>query len=250
MTKLWNCIKKVGRFANRNNENTWQSYYEEEPDYTWLKQTIAVLAIFAVVYGAQVSNTRIGLEITSGVRQMLTTHTDFMYYTASAIEYVTVHWPNAGNSPVMPVLKQVQATMARPADPLRYMLKPVAGPIITPYGWQTKEAPPLQVTLHEGIAIAAPAGSSVQAAAAGRVKVITDSAVFAKMMIIDHGQGIETVYGYLSEVMVPEGETVSQGQVIARIAKGSLPVTQLYFELRENGKAVDPFTRIKDESGK
>ncbi len=249
MTKLWNYIKNGWQLNNRNNEKTWQSYYEDEPDYSWLKKTITALVLFALVYGAHVSNTQVGLEVSGGVRKMLATQTDFVYYTARAIEYVTTHWPNAVNSPVIPVLKQVQTTISRPADPLRYMMKPVAGQIVTPYGWQTNQTPQ-QATLHEGIAIAAPEGASVQAAAEGRVKIVTDSAQFGKLLIVDHGQGIETVYGYLGEVMVKEGEAVSQGQIMARIGKGGLPMAKLYFELRDNGKAVDPLSRIKDEAVK
>ena len=249
MIKLWNCIKNGWQFNNRNNEKTWQSYYEDEPDYTWLKKIIAAVALFSVVYGAQASNTRVGLEIAAGVRQMLLTQTDFVYYATKGIEYVTVYWPNAANSPVMPVLKQVQATISRPADPLRYMMKPVAGQIVTPYGWQTSQVPN-QAMLHEGIAIAAPEGASVQAAAAGKVKAVTDSVRLGKMLIIDHGQGIETVYGYLGEVLVKEGDPVSQGQVMAYVGKGGLAMAELYFELRENGKAVDPFSRMKEESAK
>ena len=57
MTKLWNRLKNRWNFSARNTEKTWQSYYEEEPDYTWLKKIIAALAIFALVYGAQASYT-------------------------------------------------------------------------------------------------------------------------------------------------------------------------------------------------
>ncbi|MBP2634932.1 MAG: Peptidase family [Firmicutes bacterium] len=249
MTKLWNSIKNGWQFTNRSNEKTWQSYYEDEPDYTWLKKTIAAMALFALVYGAQVSNTQVGLELAGGVRQMLVTQTDFAYYTMQAIDYVTSHWPNAASSPVIPVLKQVQTTISRPADPLRYMMKPVAGQIVTPYGWQTSQAPK-QAILHEGIAIAAPEGSGVQAAAAGKVKAVTDSVRLGRMLIIEHGQGIETVYGYLGEVLVKEGEPVSQGQVMAYIGKGGPAMAELYFELRENGRAVDPLSRIKEETVK
>lgn len=249
MTRLWNWIKNICRLNNRNNERTWQSYYDEEPDYTWLKKIIAAVALFALVYGAHISGTWVGMEVTSAVRQMLITQTDFVYYTERTFEYVNRYWPNAVNSPVMPVLKQVQATMARPADPLRYMIKPVTGQIIIPYGWQKNQAPKGAV-FHDGITISAPLGNGVQAAAGGRVKMVTDSAVLGRMLIIDHGQGIETIYGHLSEVIVKEGDDISLGQIVARTGKSGSAAAELYFELRENGAAVDPLTRIKDEFNK
>ena len=248
MTKLWKRLKNGGQFSNRNNENNWQSYYEEEPDYTWLKRTVAALALFALVYSAHVSNTRVGQEVSGAVRQILSTQTDFAYYTERAVEYVTIHWPSAVNLPGIPVLKQVQTTITRPADPLRYMTKPVEGQIVTQYGWQTNPAPK-PATWQDGIAIAAPIGTSVQAAADGRIKVVTDSAQLGKMLIIDHGKSVETIYGHVNEVLVKEGDFVSQGQIMAHVAKAdSAAMSVLYFELRENGKAIDPLSRIKGES--
>ena len=247
MTKLWNRIKNRWQFSGRNNERNWQSYYEEEPDYTWLKKTVTALSLFAVIYGAHVSDTRIGQEVTGAVRRVLATQTDFVYYTARTVDYLNAYWPNVANISGLPVLKQVQATISRPADPLLYMTKPVDGQVMTQYGWQTNAAVK-QDTMHEGIDIAAPAGSSVRAAATGKVKVVTDSAQFGKMLIIDHGQNTETIYGHLIDVLVKEGDAVSQGQVVARVGKTGAAAPVLYFELRENGKAIDPLSRLKGES--
>ncbi|HWR41578.1 M23 family metallopeptidase [Sporomusa sp.] len=251
MTKLWNRLKNRWQFAmrNRNNERNWQSYYEDTPDYTWLKKTVTALAIFAMIYGAHVSDTRIGQEVTGAVKQMLTTQTDFVYYTVRTVDYVNTYWPNAIQLSEIPVLKQVQATISRPADPLMYMTKPVEGQVMTGYGWRTNSALK-QETLHEGIDIAAQAGASVRAAATGKVKIVTDSAQFGKVLIIDHGQGVETVYGHLADVLVKDSDAVSQGQVVGRVGKTGAVAPVLYFELRENGKAIDPLPRIKGESAK
>lgn len=244
MIKLWSRLKNRWNFAARNPEKTWQSYYEEEPDYTWLKKIIAALAIFALVYGAQASNTRVGQEVTGIVRQVLATQTDFVYYTARTIEYINRHWPNSADISGIPVLKQMQTTLSRPADPLRYMTKPVEGQIMTQYGWQGNTAVKQDI-FHEGIDIAAPAAASVRAAAAGKVKIVTDSVQFGTILIIDHGQNIETIYGHLTDVLVKESDEISQGQVVARVGKTGAAVSVLYFELRENGKAIDPLLRIK-----
>jgi len=250
MKNLWNRLKNRLQFSMRNTERNWQSYYSEDtPDYTWLKKTVAALALFAMIYGAHASNTMIGQQVSGAVRQTLATQTDFAYYAMRTAEYVNNYWPNAINIAELPVLKQVQSTISRPADPLLYMTKPVEGQIMTEYGWQNN--PVLkQETLHEGIDIAAQAGTSVRAAAPGKVKLITDSAQFGKLLIIEHGQGLETFYGYLADVLVTEGEAVSQGQVVARVGKTGAAVSVLYFELRENGKAIDPVPRLKSEMAK
>ncbi|HWR05670.1 M23 family metallopeptidase [Sporomusa sp.] len=251
MTKLWNRLRNRWYLTTRNrtNEKNWQSYYNDTPDYTWLKKTVVALGIFAMIYGAHVSDTRIGQEVTGAVRQMLTTQTDFVYYSVKTVDYINAYWPNAIQLSEIPVLKQVKATVSRPADPLMYMTKPVEGQVMAGYGWQTN--PGLkQDTLHEGIDIAAQAGTSVRAAAPGSVKIVTDSAQFGKVLIIDHGQGIETFYGHLADVLVKDGDAVSQGQVVGRVGKTGAAAPVLYFELRENGKAIDPLPRMKSESVK
>lgn len=244
MIKLWNRLKNRWYFAARNTEKTWQSYYDEEPDYSWLKKTVAALVIFGLVYGAQVSNTKVGQEVTSVVRQILATQTDFVYYAARTIDYINTYWPNSTDLSGIPVLKQMQSTISRPADPLRYMTKPVDGQVMKQYGWQGN-ATSTQDILHEGIEIAAPAGASVRAAATGKVKIVSESVQFGKLLILDHGKNIETIYGHLTDILVKEGDEVSQGQVVARVGKVGTAVSVLYFELRENGKAIDPLSRIK-----
>lgn len=145
------------------------------------------------------------------------------------------------------MLKRVQSTVSKPADPLLYMTKPADGKLSAHFGWQTH--PVLkQEMMNDGIGIEAQLGSSVRAAAPGRVKTVSESAKYGKTVIIDHGQEIETMYGHLGEVLVKAEDTVSQGQVIARVGKSGITSgPTLYFEVREKGKPIDPLTRIKGE---
>jgi murein DD-endopeptidase MepM/ murein hydrolase activator NlpD len=144
------------------------------------------------------------------------------------------------------VLKRVQTTVAKPADPLLYMSKPVEGKLVMQFGWQTHPVLKQEIK-YEGIEIEADLGTGVHAAAAGKVKLITDSARFGKMLIIDNGNDIETVYGHLGEILVGQGEMVSQGQVIARVGKTGINSSTLYFEIREKGISIDPLSRIKGD---
>lgn len=221
-----------------DNKDPWQHYREPEDDYGWLKRLIAAVLLFALVYGAAVSDTTVGRTVADAVKYTLTTDTDFAYLA----EKLAVYAPQ--NMDVS-VLKRVQGTVSKPADPLQYMVKPVEGKLVSPFGWQTH--PILkQEMMHEGIDYEAQLGAPVKAALAGRVKTVTDSAQFGKVLIIEHSQDMDTMYGHLSEVLVKQGDTISQGQIVARVGKtGMVNAPTLYFELREKGAAVDPLPRIK-----
>lgn len=222
-----------------DNHDHWQ-YHEETTDYGWLKRTVIAAIIFAIVYGLCISETTVGQSVTVGVKYMLQAETDFAYVTDKIAAYgpkkLDLSW-----------LKRAQTTMTKPADPLMYMNKPVDGTLVSPYGWRTH--PVLkQEMLHEGIDVEAPLGTSVRAAAPGKIKNVADSAKIGKNVIIDHGQDTVTVYGHLAEVLVKPGENVSQGQVIARVGKTGITTgPMLYFEIRVKDTAVDPLTRIKGE---
>lgn len=234
MAKRWPKLNK--RWDNRDH---WQ-YHEEATDYGWLKRSLVAAIIFAVVYGLCISETTLGQSVTAGVKYMLQTETDFAYIT----DKITAYAPRNLD---LSWLKRAQTTMTKPADPLMYMTKPVDGTLVAQFGWHTH--PVLkQEMMHEGIDVEAPLGTSVRAAAPGKIKSVTDSAKIGKNIIIDHGQDISTVYGHLAEILVKPGDTVSQGQVIARVGKTGITTgPMLYFEVRVQGTAVDPLTRIKGE---
>ncbi len=235
MTKLWN------KWSSRGDSRDclWQ-YREDEIDYCWLKKTIAAVCIFAIFYGLHITESSLGRAVDDGVHYILTTETDWNYAAEQVIKYTP---RNIDSS----VLKKVQTAMSKPADPLMYMNKPVNGKILSPFGWRTH--PVLkQEMMHDGIDIEAAVGTNVRVTAAGQVKAVTDSAHYGKTLIVEHSKDIETVYGHLSEVLVKEGDTVSQGQVVARTGKSGITNTpMLYFEIRENGKPIDPMTRLKGE---
>lgn len=238
MARLLNKWKKDTRWGESARDYHWQ--YDEEPDYTWLKKLVVSALIFTVGYIAQISDTAIGKTVTGGIRYVLSVETDFSYIAERLAPYA----PQGFNTMV---LKRVQTTVSKPADPLLYMSKPVEGKILAPFGWWTH--PVLkQEMMHEGINFEALPGTNVKAASSGKVKTITESAQFGKTLIIEHGQEIETLYGHLGEVLVNAGDMVSQGQVVAKSGKTGMTTGPiLYFELREKGKPVDPLTRLKGD---
>ncbi len=96
-----------------------------------------------------------------------------------------------------------------------------------------------------GIEIQAPVGAEVRAILPGKVLFADWFKGFGNLMIIDHGEGMFTVSGYLSQLMKKTGEMVKKGEVIALVGSGgSLKGPCLYFEVRHQGKPQDPMDWI------
>ena len=117
---------------------------------------------------------------------------------------------------------------------------PVAGRVRAGFGRQVD--PEFKTaTLRTGIEIAAPAGTAVNAIAAGRVLFAGWFRGYGQMVILDHGSGDLSVSGYLDEIRVAAGDSVAAGQPIGSVGEtGSSSGPGLYFEIRHDGKAVDP----------
>lgn len=97
------------------------------------------------------------------------------------------------------------------------------------------------VAFHAGIDIPGTTGSLVRAAAAGRVVRAGWAGGYGRLVEIAHPGGLVTRYGHLSELLVRDGDTVPQGQPIGRMgASGRATGSHLHFEVRRNGRAVDP----------
>lgn len=100
-------------------------------------------------------------------------------------------------------------------------------------------------TNHKGVDLAAPYGSDILASAAGVVTSSTYSSSAGNYIVIAHGNGISTVYMHASSLLVSVGETVSQGQVIAKVGStGYSTGNHLHFGVIKNGSYVDPMGYI------
>lgn len=94
---------------------------------------------------------------------------------------------------------------------------------------------------HKGIDIGASTGSDILAAAGGTVTISTYSSSAGNYIMISHGGGVSTVYMHCSQRLVEVGDTVSQGQVIAKVGStGYSTGPHLHFEIRSGGGNVDP----------
>ncbi len=94
---------------------------------------------------------------------------------------------------------------------------------------------------HSGIDISSPYGSLILAADSGVVVFAGLNGGYGKMIIIDHGSEISTVYGHCSLLQVDQGQSVTKGQTIALVGSTGLSTgPHLHFEVRKNGVPGDP----------
>ena len=111
---------------------------------------------------------------------------------------------------------------------------PVSGPITSPFGMRWG-------TLHPGIDIGVPSGTSVHAAGSGTVIWCGWMSGYGNLVMIDHHNGLVTLYGHNTSVAVGCNQQVSQGQTVAYSGcTGFCTGPHVHFEVRLHGSAVDP----------
>jgi murein DD-endopeptidase MepM/ murein hydrolase activator NlpD len=128
---------------------------------------------------------------------------------------------------------------------LRYsggrLLWPTTSNLITSYfGYRVH--PIYRTTrFHSGIDIGAPYGAPIYAAEAGKVILASYYDGYGNCIIIDHGDGVSTLYAHCSSIIVKVGQYVSKGQIIGYVGStGNSTGPHLHFEVRINGNPVNP----------
>lgn len=117
---------------------------------------------------------------------------------------------------------------------------PADGTMTSGFGWRRS---PFGRTwrFHSGLDIAGRRGTPVYAAAPGRVIVAGYNSGYGRMVEIDHGFGISTVYGHCNSLKVSKGDQVEAGQLVSTIGStGRSTGPHLHFEVRLDGHPVDP----------
>lgn len=117
---------------------------------------------------------------------------------------------------------------------------PVNGTVLSRFGSQRH--PQFGTTVfRRGIDIEARTGDEVRAVHDGQVVYADWYKGYGRLVIIDHGEGLYTLYGNLSQLEVGGGDRVTRGRVVGLAGDtGSLKGSKLYFEIRRNGEAEDP----------
>ncbi|HZV55306.1 MAG TPA: peptidoglycan DD-metalloendopeptidase family protein, partial [Rhodocyclaceae bacterium] len=112
---------------------------------------------------------------------------------------------------------------------------PVAGKVISEF---VEKAPGKERI--KGIEIAGRMGEPIQAAAGGKVAFISTLPSYGDFVIVHHDNGFMSVYAHTSKILVKKDQMVAKGQKIAEIGSSGTDQTQLGFEIRQQGKPVDP----------
>lgn len=113
---------------------------------------------------------------------------------------------------------------------------PTAGTITQRFSWY-----------HQAIDIANKDGPVVVAASGGKIVLVKYGNVgYGNHIVIDHGNGFQTLYGHLARIYIENGQTVSAGQGIGQMGStGRSTGTHLHFEVNQNGAKLNPLTVLK-----
>ena len=100
---------------------------------------------------------------------------------------------------------------------------------------------------HDGLDIGAAANAPVQAPAQGRVTSVGFDSKLGNVVKLDHGFGIETLYGHLAKALVKEGQRVKRGDVVGLVGSTGLATgPHLHYMVKVNGQTFDPSKYILD----
>ena len=118
------------------------------------------------------------------------------------------------------------------------LLWPTTGQITSPFGYRTIFG---STSFHRGLDIANAAGTDILASAEGTVTWAGPKGTYGNLLILDHGNGFTTYYAHCSQLLVTEGDTVSQGEKIALMGSpGRSTGSHLHFEVRWQDEPLDP----------
>jgi murein DD-endopeptidase MepM/ murein hydrolase activator NlpD len=143
-------------------------------------------------------------------------------------------------------LSQIILSKVQPYDGLilpsgtGQLMYPTIGPVTSKFGWRTH---PILGTerFHAGIDFGADYGSLIYASEQGRVIYADWYGGYGNAVIVDHGNGMTTLYAHCSDLYVKDGDVVAKGQPIAAVGStGFSTGPHLHFELRANGEPIDP----------
>lgn len=205
---------------------------------SYLKKVFFCLIIFTVIQGLNKINTPLTEKFTDNVKYLLTYNYDF---NKAVEESKVISFLQDKIKPE--VLKMV---FNQPENPIpdEDINIPVSGQITSGFGIRTH--PILKdKRMHNGIDISAKEGADIRVILNGDVKNVMEDTELGKFVIVSHKNGIETIYGHCSEILVEEGDKVIKDQVIAKVGDtGLADGSHLHFEVWLNGQPIDPLSSV------
>jgi len=196
----------------------------------------AVVCLAVIVFKS--IDTPITRDITEGVRIAITGQFD-MDKTLGRLKFVKEYFPDVAS-----VFSEEEEEPENLIDAQTKLSPPAAGKVIVKFGQilETKKK-------SEGIMIQGKKGASVYAAADGEVIAVDEDKALGKYIEIRHENEMISVYGNCTQILVKKGDKILQKDVIGKLGKGDKEGdTVLYFEVRVQGKAIDPLDVIHEDS--
>ena len=121
------------------------------------------------------------------------------------------------------------------------LIRPVSGIISSRFG----ERSSIRSSVHTGLDLATATGTPIAAAASGTVTFSGWKGSYGNLLVISHGNGVQTYYGHCSALYVSAGAEVSQGQTIGAVGStGNSTGPHLHVEVRVNGVAYNPLNYL------
>lgn len=157
--------------------------------------------------------------------------------------------PGKARTPAAPAPKPVPkpAPKTTPKTPPKGIPKSAVGarsnPAVSGWRWPTagKVVRSYSSSVHKGIDISGERGDPIYAASGGQVVYAGTGIVgFGELLIVKHNDVYLSAYGHNSRLLVEEGENVKAGQKIAEKGSSGTDTTKLHFEIRKEGKPIDP----------
>lgn len=141
----------------------------------------------------------------------------------------------------LPEREQVQATAGTLGESFMW---PVAAPISSVFGMRDGR-------MHRGIDLAADHGDPILAALDGKVYFVGDIRGYGNTVILEHPNGIRTLYAHCSVLLVKQGQQVRRGELIARVGStGFSTGPHLHFEILVNERHQDPLAYLPRRQGR
>ncbi len=126
-----------------------------------------------------------------------------------------------------------------------YALNAVVYPVMSPKftsSFGHRNHPVLKAKKHhQGVDLAAPVGAPIRAIQEGVVVFADPYSAYGNLIVIKHNNGLTSHYGHCAKIEAKIGSKVKAGEIIGTVGKtGRVTGAHLHFEMRDNGKALDP----------